>query len=1259
MPFIRSKIARFSSMSMLLALGLLPGFNGSSAAAPPDRIVRPVNRAQIQVIQGSRHPLALPQFDRGSADSARPLDYVLLLYKPSAAQQSDLDQLLAAQQNPSSPEFHKWLTPEQFADRFGISSSDHSRVVAWLQSEGLTVKESARGRNWVAFSGTAGQISSALKTEFHSYQVNGTMHISNATDVSVPAALAEIVGGFRGLNDFHPRSMVTKFMPVGAEPDYNSGASHYLVPQDYVTIYDVTPLYGAGFDGTGQSIAIVGQTDIEISDISSFRKRYTLPVNNPIPVLYGVDPGTSDGDLVEADLDLEWSGALAPNATIYYVYGQDAITALVVAVNANVAPQISTSYGSCEIENPVSLYEPIAQQANSQGITILSASGDSGAAGCDAQGLDPFATRGEAATFPSNLPEVTGVGGNGFNEGSGNYWGSTNASNFGSALSYIPEVAWNETSTAVGLGASGGGVSALVAKPAWQAGPGVPNDNARDVPDLAMNAAIHDSYMITYQGNIGSVAGTSAASPSLSGIIALLNQYQVSKGFQQQPGLGNINPSLYRLAQTAPTAFHDITSGNNIVPCAQGTPDCLTGSYGYTTGPGYDPVTGLGSVDASNLVTQWNTATNAVTVTVTASPAAASENDNVQLTATVVAADGSGTPTGTVSFGAAGTGLALGTATLAPVGGVPTTSVTFEASLLGAGGGFVQGIYSGDAAFSSGSGQALLQIVTPANASTIEVSLSQNPVYAAPTDAQGPRWQTFVSLTEVAGIPSTLTGFTIGGQAQPLAQYFPSTSIPASGTLTASIVLRNLAVPLNSTLGFTGIDSAGNTWTRQVSVTFLGPRVFQNFNFSAVPLTMTQNTAASASCQWSQLLVVDETSGYAFQVTALFAGSVNVSNRIPSVFGTTRLAAYGSLSGTFCWNGIEPPANNTVVIQLTDEFGDIFEEELTVSFAGPASSPTTISSSPDSLQLQQTPVTLTVGPADKTQSWTAAVFPGNRTTSWLTLAQYSGTGPTRITATASGAGFQPGVYRANIVVQSANAVPQFMTIPVMFVWGPSSGAPVVNGVTNAESYHMVASPGMLMAIFGSQLANAIQQASAQSLPYSMAGFSATVNGVAAPLFYVSPVQVNIQVPYEAGAGPAVLGLNNNGQISGYQFQIAPSAPGIAADSEGNVIPTAAAQQGSVATLYLTGEGDVTPPIPTGVSPTMLTGSPQPLLPFAVTVGGVEAFLEFVGIPSGEVGITRVDFLVPQSVPVGVQSVVVTVNGIASPPVNITVEAVSQ
>ncbi len=1174
----------------------------------------------------------------------------MLLIKPSAAQQADLDQLLAAQQNPSSANYHQWLTPQDFADRFGLSTSDHSKVVAWLQAGGLTVQESGRGRNWVAFKGGAGQVGKALQTSIHRYIVNGETHIANAMEPAVPDALADVVAGFIGLDDFHLKPFVTKPIPV--DPSYTHGTSHYLAPQDYATIYDLNPLYSANIDGTGQSIAIVGASDITLSDISSFRTRFGLPANTPKLVLYGADPGFTSAQ-IEGNLDLEWSGAIAPKATIYYVYGADPLIATIYAVNLNAAPVISISYGNCEIEFPTLYYRTISQQGNAQGITTLAASGDSGAAGCDSQGLDPFATRGKAATFPSNLPEVTGVGGTSLNDATSNYWNTTNTLTLGSALSYIPEVTWNETAPDFGLGASGGGVSVLVSKPDWQTGPGVPADGARDIPDVAMSAAVHDAYLIIYQGTLVAVGGTSAASPSLAGIISMLNQYQVSTGYQAKPGLGNINPQLYRLAQSMPSAFHDISSGNNIVPCAQGTPDCQNQSYGYTAGTGYDLTTGLGSIDGNNLVTQWNTASQPVLVTLTATPAHATLNDTIQLTAIVAATAGVGTPTGTVNF-LLGT-TSLGTSTLSTVG---TASITFQASILGTGTGSVFAEYSGDAAYSGGSGSARVQITKPVGVSAIEPSIGPSPVFAAPADAQGLSWQTIAALTEVAGVPSTLTSFTIDGQSQPLSQYFGSTSIPASGTLTADLVFRNLPYPVTKTFGFAGVDVTGATWTRSLPVTFLGPQVFQNFNLSAVPLTMTQNASAAASCQWSQQLTLDEIGGFAFRVVGLAAGNIDISDRIQSIFGTTRLAAYGSLQGTLCWSGITPPASNVVAITLTDEFGNTLQTQLTVSFANASATPTKLSVSPASVAI---PVVIPTGSinvslADKTQAWTASVTPGNRTTGWLTLSQYSGTGPAQIQLTASGVGFEPGVYRALITIQSASAVPQFVTVPVMFVYG-SAGSSLISWAANAVSYKTTVSPGQILAVGGTQLSNSVNQASTLPLPFRQEGVSATVNGLAAPLYYTSPAQLNVQVPYEAGIGPAVLGVNNNGQIAGYQLQITPSAPAIVTDGSGGVVPSNTVTAGQSAVLYMTGDGDVTPALATGATPvaTALTALPKPRLPVTVTVGGVQTFLQFVGIVPGVVGLTQVNFTVPASVPAGVQPVVVTVGGIASPAANITVQ----
>ena len=464
----------------------------------------------------------------------------------------------------------------------------------------------------------------------------------------------------------------------------------------------------------------------------------------------------------------------------------------------------------------------------------------------------------------------------------------------------------------------------------------------------------------------------------------------------------------------------------------------MSGYFGYSAGNGYDAVTGLGSVDANNLVTQWNTAASAVTVTLTLSPAPATVNDTLQLTATVVAASGTGAPTGTVNFQTGG--IALGTATLAPVGGVPTASATFQASQLGTGNGSIYAVYSGDAAFSSGTGSAPLRIVLPPGAAAIEASASLNPVYASSPDAQGPSWQTTITLAEVAGVPAMVTGFTIDGQAQSLAQYFPSTSIPANGKLSATVVLRNLAVPLTSIFAFTGTDAAGNAWSRQIQMSFLGPQVFQNFNLSATPLTMMQNP--SAACQWSQLLTLDETGGYAFQVTGLLTGNVDISNQIPAIFGTNRLAAYGSLQGTLCWNGITPSGEQ----QRPDRTGrrirqsaGIGADRVVRRSAGESDcavgDPAIANLATDQFPaFRRKPRSRSVSPIRRSRGpplfpQAIAPPPGSPFRNIREPARRKSRSPRLAN------GFEAGVYRANIVFQSANAVPQYITVPVMFIYG--------------------------------------------------------------------------------------------------------------------------------------------------------------------------------------------------------------------------------
>jgi uncharacterized protein (TIGR03437 family) len=588
-----------------------------SLYAQQDRIVVPIDSRERLALSGNVSPRALPQFDRGPVDPSMKLNYVTLILKPSAGQQAALEKLLADQQDRTSANYHKWLTPEQYADRFGLSPGDIGKVRVWLESQGFTVNYAARGRNWLAFSGTAEQVTKAFQTEIHQYALNEELHFANPKEPAIPVALQQEVLGIIGLDDFRGKPKPVHFRKLAAANSnevslnpHNISSTGFdsLAPADIATIYNITPIYQAGHDGSGQRIVIVGGSDIDLADIQAFRQNFGLPANIPEVILYGPDPGIPSLDaLTEADLDIEWAGGVAPGATIVYVYATDTFFGAVpYAVDNVIAPIISTSYDQCEPSlstNTLNTGRAIAQQASAEGISWLAASGDSGSAACDKQGTGLEAVEGVAVDHPADVPEVTAVGGTAFNEQGGNYWSSVNGPNLGSALSYIPEIAWNDSGSA-GLAASGGGMSMFYPKPPWQAGLGVPNDGARDLPDVALSASgDHDPYWIYTDGQWQIVGGTSAATPVFAGIVALLNQYEGSHG------QGNINPNLYRLAQVTTDVFHDITSGSNVVPCELGTPNCTTGFFGYNAGPGYDLVTGLGSVDAYNLVTEWNAAT--------------------------------------------------------------------------------------------------------------------------------------------------------------------------------------------------------------------------------------------------------------------------------------------------------------------------------------------------------------------------------------------------------------------------------------------------------------------------------------------------------------------------------------------------------------------------------------------------------------------------------------------------------------------------
>jgi hypothetical protein len=580
-----------------------------AAPEPANRIVQPIDPLHVVRLKGNVNARALPQYDRGLIDPSFQLNYMTLELQASAQQQQALAQLLKDQQNPSSPNYHKWLTPEEYGNRFGLSQSDIGAITAWLKQQGFTIVYVARGRNYIAFDGTAGQVQVTFQTEIHRFTIDGEQHFANVSDPAVPEALADVVLGIGGLHDFRPRPLLKKSAspPRDAATLADGVQLFTLTPSLFASIYDVTPLYNAGFTGSGQKIVIVGQSEPDFPDVATFRNNFGLPANTPQAVLGGTDPGSlpvTSLEVKEQNLDLEWAGAVAPGATLIYVYSTSADSSLAYAIDNNLAPVMSESFGLCEASSDRSFLEPHLQKSSSMGITVLASSGDSGAAACDPHGMaGTVAKEGLAVSYPASSPEVTAVGGTAFTQSSG--------------AGYVPEATWNDTSSIFGLNASGGGVSTLFAKPSWQTGSNVPNDNFRDVPDLALAASADvDPYSVVNNGQTIFIGGTSASSPAMAGIVALFNQYLIAKDTISAPGLGIINPEIYSLAQTSPSGFHDITTGNNIVPCQVGTPNCSSGTMGYSATVGYDQTTGLGSIDAYNLALAWSNSP-IVTISVT------------------------------------------------------------------------------------------------------------------------------------------------------------------------------------------------------------------------------------------------------------------------------------------------------------------------------------------------------------------------------------------------------------------------------------------------------------------------------------------------------------------------------------------------------------------------------------------------------------------------------------------------------------------
>jgi subtilase family serine protease len=697
-----------------LAFGLTSTLVAQSSGDPAGAqvlIMGPVDSSRLHKLAGNTRGEANAKNDRGKVADTFEMSHMLMQLQRSPQREQALKNFIDQQHDSSSPNFHKWLTAAQFGRLYGPAPEDIEKVSAWLRTGGFTVNTVYPSGMLIDFSGTAAQVAAAFGTEIHRLSVEGKDHIANMSDPQVPDAFAPVVAGIVSLHDFRPHSM----KKPRAQYTVGSGdaAIWLMAPADMATIYDLNAAFAAGYTGKGQTIAVIENSDLyKTADWTTFRKVFGLDhytsgsletVIPPPPsgTSNCSDPGaTADDD--ETAVDAEWASAAAPNATIQVVACADTNTTFGVLiaqqnlVNSDHPPQImSVSYGFCEAETGVAMnaaFNSASQQSVAEGVSLFVAAGDAGAAVCDRD--TSAATHGIAVSSEASTPYNVAVGGTDFadtSEGTTNaYWGSTNSSTYGSALSYVPEIPWNDSCAgsvlavalgySVGYGPSGfcgsslaqefglltvaagsGGPSGCATgvpadnlvvggsckgypKPSWQTGvSGIPKDGVRDLPDVSLFAADGiwgHSYLFCFSdpSNFGAPCvgapinwapgggGTSYASPIMAGIQALVNQKMGS-------AQGNPNPVYYKLAASsvASSVFHKITTGDIAVNCAgdiscfgdgfvgrgretpvtefEGNGGLSTTSGTYTPAfgahSGWNFATGLGSVDAYNLILNW------------------------------------------------------------------------------------------------------------------------------------------------------------------------------------------------------------------------------------------------------------------------------------------------------------------------------------------------------------------------------------------------------------------------------------------------------------------------------------------------------------------------------------------------------------------------------------------------------------------------------------------------------------------------------